>query len=237
LARRHCPAGETLTILGEAEVDALIITADDYGYAPAYDRGILAAVEAGAVDAVAVMAGREGLDPWPLAVSEIEIGLHLELPDGSYRNAAMATLEAQLDRFRDAFRRDPAFIDGHKHCHARPGIAIAIARRAAELDAAVRSVDEGHRELVRSAGARTAGRLVGRMSEREPALPEEINEVLMGGDGPSGVVEWMVHPGNADPTAGSSYDRGREEDLRLLLGLSEEPALRRVRETHAQALR
>jgi predicted glycoside hydrolase/deacetylase ChbG (UPF0249 family) len=217
-------------------VDALIITADDYGYAPAYDRGILEAVEAGAVDAVGVMAGREGFNPWPLGVSEIEVGLHLELPDASYRRAAMAAVETQLDRFREAFRREPAFIDGHKHCHAQPGIAIAIARRAAELGAAVRAVDVGHRELVRSAGALTTDRLIGRMGEREPALPDEVNGLLIGDSGRPGVVEWMVHPGHADSSTGSSYDHGREEDLRLLLGLSEEPALRRVRAPHAQAL-
>jgi chitin disaccharide deacetylase len=217
-------------------VNALIITADDYGYAPAYDRGIVEAVDAGAVDAVSVMAGREGLDPWPLATKEVELGLHLELPDASYRRAAMAAVEMQLGAFRDAFRREPAFIDGHKHCHAEPGVAIAIARRGAELRAAVRSIDEGHRELVRSAGARTSDRLVGRMSERDPALPREMNELLMGGALPGGVTEWMVHPGHADPSAGSSYDRGRDEDLRLLLRLSEEPGLRRARATHAEAL-
>lgn len=217
-------------------MDALIITADDYGYAPAYDRGILEAIEAQAIDAVGVMAAREGLDPWPLATKEVELGLHLELPDASFRHGVTSALETQLDRFRDAFRREPAFVDGHKHCHARPGIAIAIARWAAELGAAVRSVDDGHRELVRSCGARTIDRLVGRMSEREPALPDEVNGLLIGEAGVPGVVEWMVHPGHAEPATGSSYDRGREEDLRLLLGLTGEPALRRVRATHAQSL-
>jgi predicted glycoside hydrolase/deacetylase ChbG (UPF0249 family) len=215
-------------------VDALVITADDYGYAPAYDRGILEAVEAEAIDAVGVMTAREGLDPWPLATKEIELGVHLELPEA--REAALEAFEAQLEAFRAAFRRDPAFIDGHKHCHARPGVALAIARRGAELGAAVRSVDDGHRERVRSAGVRTPDRLIGRMDARQPALPDEVNELLIGGPGHAGVVEWMVHPGHADASTGSSYDRGREEDLRLLLRLTEEPALRRVRATHARAL-
>ena len=212
----------------------MIITADDYGYAPAYDRGILKAVEAKAIDAVAVMAARDGLDPWSLATKEVELGLHLELPEA--RDSALEAFEAQLAAFRAAFRRDPAFIDGHKHCHARPVAAMAIARRAAELGAAVRSVGDGHRERVRSAGARTPDRLIGRMGEREPALPDEVNELLIGGEGRAGVVEWAVHPGHADASSGSSYDRGREEDLRLLLRLTEEPALRRVRATHARAL-
>jgi hypothetical protein len=36
-----------------------------------------------------------------------------------------------------------------------------------------------------------------------------------------GLTEWMVHPGHSG--GGSSYDRGREEDLKLLLELATRP--------------
>ena len=36
---------------------------------------------------------------------------------------------------------------------------------------------------------------------------------------PSGVTEWMVHPGHPDSGSGSGYDRGRGEDLELLLSI------------------
>ena len=36
----------------------LIISADDYGYSPAYDEGILEAAEAEAIDAVSVLVRR-----------------------------------------------------------------------------------------------------------------------------------------------------------------------------------
>ena len=221
----------------------LIISADDFGYAPAYDRGIMEAVDAGAVDAVSVMAGREGLDPFALALADVELGLHLELPvarselaGGGQRRRAMAALDSQLRAFRAAFRRDPAFLDGHKHCHAAPGLAALVGRRAADEGLTVRSVDERHRELLRSLGARTPDRLIGRMEESDPALPAEVNDLLLGADGVEGIVEWMVHPGHPDPAVGSSYDQGRAEDLRLLLRLAEEPALRRLRATHVGAL-
>jgi predicted glycoside hydrolase/deacetylase ChbG (UPF0249 family) len=221
----------------------LIISADDYGYAPAYDRGILEAVEADAVDAVSVMSGRDGLDPWALALTEVELGLHLELDgDGTglagrrEREAAMERFDSQLEAFRRAFRRDPAFLDGHRHCHAAPGLAALIGRRAVELGMVVRSVDPGHRQLLRKVGARTPDLLVGRMTEAEPALPEPVNALLPGNGGGEGVVEWMVHPGHADAGTGSSYDQGRAEDLRLLSRLAEEPAIRRPRATHADAL-
>ena len=58
----------------------LIITADDYGYSPRYDAGIVEAAGAGAVDSVSVMVTRDGLDPGPLVETGVEAGLHLELP-------------------------------------------------------------------------------------------------------------------------------------------------------------
>jgi hypothetical protein len=45
----------------------------------------------------------------------------------------------------------------------------------------------------------------------------------------------MVHPGRPDPASGSAYDRGRAEELDLLLRLANAPALARVRGTHLAA--
>jgi hypothetical protein len=44
-----------------------------------------------------------------------------------------------------------------------------------------------------------------------------------------GVLEWVVHPGRAARDRRSSYDAGREEDLRVLLELADEPRLREIR--------
>ena len=187
----------------------LRITADDYGYAPSYDAGILAAARAGALDAVSAMVLRDP-DPAPLLESGVEIGLHLE-PLG------LAPLDQQWKRFEDVFGRAPAHVDGHKHCHAAPGgPALAVAKLARARGVAVRSVSPRHRRLLRCQGVATPDRLVGRLSEDEPALPSEISAWLDGRP-PEGLTEWMVHPGYAG--GGSSFDRGREEDLELLLGL------------------
>ncbi len=45
-----------------------------------------------------------------------------------------------------------------------------------------------------------------------------------------------MHPGRSDPESGSGYDRGREEDLALLLELAGEPLLARARTNHRDAL-
>ena len=85
----------------------LLITADDYGYAPAYDAGILEAATAGAVHAVSVMALREP-DPEPLLATGMRIGLHLE-------PLADSPLADQWARFEQLFGRPPQHLDGHKH--------------------------------------------------------------------------------------------------------------------------
>jgi predicted glycoside hydrolase/deacetylase ChbG (UPF0249 family) len=225
----------------------LIITADDYGYSPAYDRGILEAAQGGSVDAVSVMVNPKDLDPEPLLNTGAEIGLHYVLPFGmgragegtapragdEERRAAVAELHRQLERFQELFGRPPAYLDGHHHAHAFPGLAAAIARAADEHDLPARSIDDRHRRLLRCLGVPTPDRLIGRLSESEPPRPPELDGLQ------DGVTEWMVHPGHRDPAAGSAYDAGREEDLRLLLELGDREAWRSrgvERRSHADAL-
>ncbi len=211
----------------------LIITADDYGYSPAYDAGILKAARAGAVDAVSVMVRRGPLDVPSLLATGVEVGLHLELKPGSARAAA----ELQLDAFEAAFARRPAFLDGHHHAHAAPGIAMTVGQLAAERGLVTRSVDEGHRRLLRRLGVPTPDLLVGRLGESEPAMPPELEAMMIGEWGPAArVVEWMAHPGHTDRASGSTFDAGREQDLRLLLDLLDSGPLRGLRGTHCAAL-
>jgi predicted glycoside hydrolase/deacetylase ChbG (UPF0249 family) len=208
----------------------LLITADDYGYSPAYNRGILRAARSGAIDAAGAMVGRPWCDPAPILRSGVDVGLHLELEVG-----ATAAVAAQVSRFKDLFGGPPDFIDGHHHCHARAAVATAVAEIAAELGVRVRSIDDSHRELLRRHGVLTAERLLGRLRPGEPAMPAEVAAVRDGEPPPHGLSEWMVHPGEGDPAAGSSYDETRVEDLRLLLRLSREEPLRRWRAARSGA--
>ena len=193
----------------------LLITADDYGYAPSYDAGIAEAARAGAIDNTSAMVLRGELDPSALEGTGITVGLHLELD--------RASLAEQVDLFERAFGREPAYLDGHHHCHARGRPAVEVANLARERGWPVRSVDARHRRLLRCKGVVTADGLVGRDAESEPVPPPEIRS------GWEGVLEWVTHPGYAAGSGISSYDAGREEDLELLLKLANEPALRGVR--------
>jgi len=133
--------------------------------------------------------------------------------------------------------RPPAYLDGHRHCHAHSGLATPVSREAARLGLPVRSIDADHRRILRRDGVATPDRLIGRYSEEpEGALPVELRPVVEGeGELPRGITEWMVHPGHRDPRSGSGYDQAREEDLDLLLSLCLLPALSDARVTHTGA--
>ena len=220
----------------------LIVTADDYGYGARYDDGILEAARCGAIDAVSAFARRSARGPEPLISSGVEIGLHLELgaggeaarADARERAYAGGELERQLAAFRERFGREPAHLDGHHHCHARDGLGTVVSDFAAERGLPVRSADRRHRRLLRCRGVATPDLLVGRTAEDDPALPAELDPTTAIALPEAAVVEWMVHPGRSDPGLGSRYDRGREQDLELLLAW--EPPAGVERATHAEAL-
>jgi predicted glycoside hydrolase/deacetylase ChbG (UPF0249 family) len=222
----------------EEREPTLIIAADDYGYWPSYNTGILEAVERGMVDSVGAMVEREHCDPVPLLASGAEIGLHLEFEGrwGSRSgNAARRSFDVQMDRFSRMFGAWPAFIDGHHHCHARPEMLSHVNERARQLAIPIRSITADHRQLLRERGIATEDHLIGRISPEEP-LPDKALANLS-----PGVTIWFLHPGHPDPESGSSYDAGRGEDLDLLLRLSlreridDHPFGDAVRSTHGEA--
>lgn len=198
----------------------LIITADDFGLSPSYDQGMLEAVRAGAVDAVSVMVLRVGAVPDELREWGGAVGLHFET-NGEGSSPGRGEVERQLAAFAELVGRPADYLDGHHHCHAEPALGGVVAELATELDLPVRSVGEEHRSLLRAAGVRTPDRLVGRYEESDPVVPAELDGLT------PGWTEWMVHPGHADPRSGSSYDRGREEDLTALLALALPAGIRR----------
>lgn len=186
---------------------------------------------------------RRSLEPAPLLESGVAIGLHLELEGDAdaprageaERLVAAEAVASQLERFERLFGRRPAYIDSHRHAHARPGLGDVVADAALEAGLPLRSVGPGHRRLLRCRGVRTPDLLVGRLRESEPALPAELDgagEDALPAD--LAVMEWMTHPGLPDPDGASSYDEGRGEDLALLRRFR--PPAGVVRSTHATAL-
>ena len=213
----------------------LIVTADDWGYRARYNTGIEEAARAGAIDAASAMVLRAHCDSG-IAETGVEVGLHLELPESERRRELHDAPRRQAESFARIFGRPPAYIDGHHHCHTVLPGATAVEDLALELSVPVRSVGEDHRLRLREKGIATADRTVGRLQEGEPALPGPLAAALADGLLPPGTTEWVVHPGQCDPESGSGYDRGREEDLALLLELAAEKVLAKGRATHRAAL-
>ena len=218
-----------------AEPGQLIVTADDWGYCRRYNAGIAEAARARAIDAVSALVLRPDCDP-AIAETGVEIGLHLEPPDPGSQREPYDAPRRQAESFGQLFGGPPAYIDGHHHCHAALPMATAVEDLALELGVPVRSVGEDHRRRLLERGIATADRTVGRTDEGEPALPRSLTDALAENVLPPGTTEWVVHPGYRDSRAGSSYDRGREEDLALVLELSAENILAEGRATHRAAL-
>jgi predicted glycoside hydrolase/deacetylase ChbG (UPF0249 family) len=191
----------------------LVITADDYGYWPSYNQGIIEAIEMGAIDSVSAMVERDYCEAEPLLETGVEIGLHIEFEARwGPRSAAPArtALRVQLERFGDIFGRWPSFLNGHQHCHARPELATPVFQMAKQIDVPVRSVNPDHRQWLRERGIDTPDILIGRTESKEAAEPPELRNLA------PGVTEWVTHPGHPDKESGSSYDKARQEDLALL---------------------
>uniref|UniRef100_A0A8C9KY87 Carbohydrate deacetylase n=1 Tax=Panthera tigris altaica TaxID=74533 RepID=A0A8C9KY87_PANTA len=122
----------------------LVVTADDFGYCPRRDEGIVEAFLAGAVTSVSLLVNHKiptGLHAnlsWGRPVGPARLGdSSLLSPEGfflgkmGFREAVTTggvalpqvreELEAQLIRFRELLGGDPTHVDGHQHVHVLPG--------------------------------------------------------------------------------------------------------------------
>jgi predicted glycoside hydrolase/deacetylase ChbG (UPF0249 family) len=141
-------------------VKRLAVCADDYGQGSAVDRGILALAAQGRVTALSALVTAPRWAEAGPALRDVpaDAGLHFNLTEGEPLSAALRRhwprfpslgsviaqaflrrlpaavadeFQAQLQRFVAVTGRPPAFIDGHQHVHALPGVrphALAAAR-------------------------------------------------------------------------------------------------------------
>lgn len=145
----------------------LAVCADDYGLGPAVDRGILALAAQGRITALSclVTSPRWPASGAALQGCRADTGLHFNLTEGEPLSAALrqhwprfptlgrllllaglgrlpaavlAEFQAQLQRFVAVRGQAPAFIDGHQHVHALPGVRPAVLAAAQQLGVPVR---------------------------------------------------------------------------------------------------
>jgi chitin disaccharide deacetylase len=196
-------------------VKRLVVNADDLGYDPEIDRGILEAHARGIVtSATAMVETPFGAAALREAPPSLGVGLHAVLDPGAGRAEAEAALREQIERFRALRGAGPTHLDSHKHAHARPEILAAFASVAAALRLPVRALDVPMREALRARGIFTADAFLGDASLR----PAWTREALLGAlaEVGEGVTELMAHPGHAPSHARTSFGAAREVELAAL---------------------
>jgi predicted glycoside hydrolase/deacetylase ChbG (UPF0249 family) len=193
----------------------LIVNADDLGYDPEIDRGILEAHARGIVTSATAMVDTPfAAAALRAAPSTLAVGLHAVVDPAASRAAAEAALRAQLRRFEALRGAPPTHLDSHKHAHAAPAVLEATAAVAAGARLPVRSIDVAMRTALRSAGIATADRFLGDAALRPAWTERALLEALA--DVAEGITELMAHPGYPPSHARTSFGPERQVELLAL---------------------
>jgi predicted glycoside hydrolase/deacetylase ChbG (UPF0249 family) len=196
-------------------VRLLVVNADDLGYDPEIDRGILEAHARGLVtSATAMVETPFAADALRAAPASLGVGLHAVLDPTAGREDAAAALRRQLDRFEALRGAPPTHLDSHKHAHARHEVRAAFAAVARDRGLPVRAIDAELRAALRAAGVATTDAFLGDASRR-PAWTLEALLTALGSVG-EGTTELMSHPGYRPSQARTSFAVEREVELRAL---------------------
>lgn len=228
----------------------LIINADDLGYDPAVDRGLLRAMREGVVSSATLMVNTAFSREAARAARGRAVGLHLNLARGApvserfprsllhegafselRASALPATVvedeaRAQLALAEKLLGARPTHLDVHKHLHRFPGVLEGVARAAHAAGLPVRALDAPMRAALAAHGVRTPDRFLGEAgAEAYWTLPRFLAVV----DGlPAGTTELMCHPGEAPTTVRSGYSAQREVELATFTAPEARSALERA---------
>jgi chitin disaccharide deacetylase len=199
----------------------LIVNADDLGYDPAVDRGILEAHGRGLVTSATAMVETPFAErALAGAPATLDLGLHAVVDPAAGPAAVEDALSRQLARFRDLRGAAPTHLDSHKHAHLHPLARAAFAAAARREGIPLRALDAGLRSWLRAEGVLTTDAFLGDAGLRPCWTRERLLEALT--SLPEGVVELMCHPGYAPTHARTSFAAEREVELASLC----EPAAR-----------
>jgi hypothetical protein len=208
-------------------VRRLLVVADDLGYDPAIDEGLLEAHARGIVTAASAMVdGPSVAASLRRAPAGLAVGLHLVLPAGAPPAVARAEVARQLARFQELRGARPAHLDGHKHVHAEPGVLDALLEAAVAQGARVRALGAAMRDRLRSRGIPTADHFLGDASRRPCWTASRLRAALERLE--PGTSEVMCHPGYAPRRARTSFGAEREEELAALCDPEVREVLRRL---------
>jgi predicted glycoside hydrolase/deacetylase ChbG (UPF0249 family) len=190
----------------------VLVVADDLGYDPAIDEGILEAHASGVVTAAsALVDGRFAAPALATAPRTLAIGLHLALSPGAAEGVAEKEITRQLARFEAIRGTPPSHVDGHRHVHAEPPVLAALLRIAGPRQLRVRALDPSMRDLIRAAGARACDHFLGDAASWPFWTPERLARAAA--SLPGGTTEIMMHPGRRPTHVLTRFGPEREVEL------------------------
>lgn len=203
----------------------VLVVADDLGYDPAIDAGILEAHRDGVVTAASAMVdGPFAAGALAVAPSSLAVGLHVRLAPGTAGPQAEEEIRRQLGRFGELRGRAPSHVDGHRHVHAEPAVLEALLRVVGPLRLRVRALDPAMRDRIRAAGGRACDTFLGDAALRPCWTPERLAAAVR--DLPPGTTEIMIHPGHAPTHVRTGFAAEREIELAAAVDPKVRAALR-----------
>jgi len=206
----------------------LVVNADDLGYDPEIDRGILEAHTRGLVTSATAMVDTPFAEQaLRAAPASLGVGLHAVLDPALPRAQAEVELLRQIARFAALRGAQPTHLDSHKHHHSCPEVLAAFAGVAAMFGLPVRALDPPMRDFLRGSGVRTTDHFLGDAELRPCWTPERLADALAAL--PDGTTELMCHPGYAPSHARTSFGAEREVELRALCDPRARQALTKAR--------
>ena len=193
--------------------NALIVNADDFGFATGVNDGIVEAHVNGIVTSTSLMVD------WPAAAHAVtlarehprlSLGLHYveDGPEIDKPGHVARTFAAQLDRFRELTGSDPTHVDSHHHVHM--GRLSTFAPMVAPLGVPLRG--DGRVRYVGDFYAQPRPGVV----ELDRVRPPFLLELIAHEAAPAGFTELGCHPARVTSDLVSSYSHEREVELATL---------------------
>jgi chitin disaccharide deacetylase len=203
----------------------IVVNADDLGYSPGVNQGILVAHQRGVLTSASLMvdmpASRDGAR-LTRELPALSVGLHANLTDASGQplvsletgEGCREVLQQQVDRFHELMGRLPTHLDSHHNVHRNRRLLPLFLELAARHELPLRE-HSPVRYLSSFYGQWGGSTHLEQISAQGMIrlLETEISE---------GVTELSCHPGYSDPQLRSGYREEREIELSSLC----DPAVR-----------
>ena len=194
----------------------LLVNADDLGYDPEIDRGILEAHAAGIVTAATAMVDTPFAErALAEAPPTLDLGLHAVVRAEAGAAEVARELARQLERFRALRGGPPTHLDSHRHHHALPALLPAFVEAARRERLPLRALHAAMRDALRAQGVATCDGFLGDAALRPCWTRARLLAALAAL--PPGTVEIMCHPGHTPSHAHTSFGPEREQELAALV--------------------